>query len=283
MRVPIYVLMLALLAASLPGCGSSRKLNSKWADRDIEIDGEQKEWNGAIALVEEKNVAIGLFNDRDYLYVSLSSNDRQVMMQFMTRGLNLWFDPDGGRDKRFGIRFPLGMMELGMTMRGHRGERNPEDMKKHFRESLVSLELTSPDEKEPVLLTVEEAKGIEVRVGDLAESLFYEVKVPLRKDDNHPYAIGVETGKPVGVGFETPDFERDQMRRPMNGGGMGRPGGMEGPEQPGGLPGDFGGRGGMRPQGSRPEPLKIWTRVTLSTPAANQPQPEAAAPQTPSE
>ena len=69
-------------------------------------------------FVEKENVSVGFFNDQDYLYVSLISSARYPQRQFMARGFTIWFDPDGGKNKELGIKFPLGMMEVGMMMRG---------------------------------------------------------------------------------------------------------------------------------------------------------------------
>ena len=87
-----------------------------------------------------------------------------------------------------------------------------------------------------------------------------EVKLPLNKDDSHPFAIGTEVGKSIGIGFEIPEIGIGELRGKMGGGidrGHMRGGGM----RRGGRPGGFGGNGRGRPQ--IPEPLEFWAKLNL--------------------
>lgn len=259
-RLTNLILVTVLSAPILAGCGSSLKMNSGWRDREIAIDGQQQEWQDAMTFVEKKNVAVGFINDEEYLYVRMTTTNRDIERQLMARGFTIWFDADGGKDKKFGIKFPIGMFEMGMMMRGRDRGEDVESMRENFEKSLTDLEIIMPGEKEPMRMRTTEAKGIEVKIGVPQENLVYELKVPLHKDDAHPYAIEAKAGKPIGVGFETAEIDfnkmREQMGRPMGGR---RPGGFDGR-------GGFGGRGGMmggRPQ--MPEPFKLWVSVQLSS------------------
>ncbi len=258
--------LFTLFATMALGCGGSTKLSSQWADRQIKVDGAQTEWDGGVSFIENKNVALGFFNDDEYLYVSMTTTDRKVQSQFMAMGFRLWLDPNGGKDRSFGVKFPVGMTDLGIMLRGRGQSQDLEAMKEHFQKSLVNLELTLPGEEEPRLLRVEEAQGIEVKVGDMQDGLVYEIKVPLHKSDDHPFAIQAKPGKPIGVGFETAQFDRKKMREQMqNSGSRGRPSGFGGGRGGSGgrRGGGQGGRMGQRPEG--PEPFKIWASVALSS------------------
>ena len=105
--------LLLLVVLLLGGCGGTETLQSKSLDRDITVDGAVADWQGALTPIEKKNLSLGLLNDGEFLYVSLVSRDRQVVSQMMSRGFTIWFDAEGGKEKTFGIRFPLGLMASG--------------------------------------------------------------------------------------------------------------------------------------------------------------------------
>jgi len=261
-----------LLSSIGLGCGSSLKLDSQWRDRVISVDGKHEEWQEGMNFVEKENVAVGFFNDEDYLYVSMTTSNRDIQRQFMAMGFAIWFDPDGGKKKEFGILFPVGMMEMGMMMRGRGQSQDIETLRENFKKSLNDLEIFMPGEKEPRRMPVADATGIEVTVGDSHEQLIYEIKVPLHKSEIHPYAIAAKADKPIGIGFETAQLDREKMRERMGRGGMGSrpPGGGSGGV--GGGRGGFGGGrgGGMGGRPQMPEQFKLWAQVQLSSEGSTQ-------------
>ncbi len=261
-----------LISSTGLGCGSSLKLDSQWRDRVISVDGKHQEWQESMNFIEKENVALGFFNDEDYLYVSMTTANRDIQRQFMAMGFTIWFDPNGGKKKEFGILFPVGMMEMGLMTRGRGQNQNIETLREHFKKSLRDLEIFMPGEDKPVRMAVTDATGIEVNVSDSYEQLVYEIKVPLHKSDIHPYAIAAKTDKPIGIGFETAQIDRGKMREKMGRGGMGggRPSGGIGGGR-GGFGGGRGGRGGGlggRPQ--MPKQFKLWTKVRLSSKVSSQ-------------
>jgi hypothetical protein len=109
------LMCVALISAPLgAGCGKP-ELQSHWRDRDVTIDGvvgvegePDREWTGSRYALEDQNVAVGLLNDEEYLYISLETRDRRIGMQLIGMGFTVWFDPDGGDDRVLGVQFPLG-------------------------------------------------------------------------------------------------------------------------------------------------------------------------------
>lgn len=272
LTLSIFVSFLTVMSMS---CGGGLELTSQWRDRDVTIDGRHEEWQGGMSFIEKENVSVGFFNDQDFLYVSMTTTNREIRRQFMAMGFTLWFDPNGGREKEFGIKFPVGMFEMGMMMRGRGRSEDIESLRENFEKSLLDLEIIMPGEEEPRRMPIAEATGIEVKIGDPKEELVYEIKVPLHKSETYPYAIAAKVEKPVGVGFETSQIDREKMREQMGSGGIGggRPGGFGG-----GKGGFGGGRGGMmggRPQ--MPEQFKLWATVQLGSedsPSSAQPMTE---------
>ena len=251
-----------LLAFLLGGCGGLT-LDSNWRDREINVDGIHDEWEGGLTSIEKEHVSVGLLNDDDYVYICLVTRDGDIRRRVIQSGLTLWFDPDGGKDKTFGIRYPLGMIEMGWRMRGRGEERDDETLRENFAESLREIEILGPDKDDRRRLNVAGVTGIEIRLRISNEMLVYEAKVPLIQSDQHPFAIGAESGELIGVGLETAKFDRKAMRERMAGGPGGgrRPGGGMGGGGRGGMGG--GRRGGGRPQ--IPEQFKVWASVQLAS------------------
>ena len=265
-RRGIVSCILAASALSLGGC-NALQLKSTWRDREITVDGASTEWENAVTYVEKNAVAIGVLNDEEYMYICLAAPERQIAAQVVSGGLTVWFDPEGGKDKTFGIRFPLGMQQRGLsgdTRQGTReGRQEPKKLQSLLEDIGDEMELLGPKAAPLARLDIPSAQGIgiEVKLGQFQGSLVYELKVPLARSGAHPYAIGAVAGKVIGLGFEAPKSERGEMRK-----GMGRRGGGMGGGPPGG--GGFGGRppGGRGGVASKmPEPLELRAKVKLAS------------------
>jgi hypothetical protein len=261
-KLPAHFLMLSLALSMLIGC-STLELESTWKDRDITMDGKSGDWLGAKYYFEDSAVSVGLINDEQYLYVSMMTENPMLRTQIMQQGLIVWLDPRGGKNKTFGIKFPLGRQmgeEEGERMdpRVMMDEMSREEMMKKLQESMTELEILGPEGKVLGRMDIEDAQGIEVKMRNAAGTFVYELKVPLASSEEYPLAVGVNPGDTIGVGFLSPKM---QMQRPSGMRGMG---GMP----PGGRMPPGGGMGRMGPM--IPKDLKIWAKVQLasgSTPA----------------
>ena len=284
----IWVSMIVLIALSVTGC-NELEVDSSWRDHEITIDGMGTDWQDPMVYAEDAKIAVGLVNDAQYMYICLTPADIRTATQMATAGFTVWFDPEGGKKKRFGIRFPLGMQGGGDPMmfresmsrermsreRGARG--SMQDSTRYQRMFAMmgnQLDILGPDEDKSVRVAVLSAKGIEVQLGYSRGRVVYELKVPLARDAEHPYGIGTALGETIGIGFATSELDREKMMETMGqgrggrGGGRGGGGGMKGGGggMRGGGRGGRGGMGGMRPSGGQmPEPLELWAKVTLAS------------------
>jgi len=237
-------------------------------DGVVSIDGNEQEWQGHLTPLGKEKITLGLRNDETYLYVSFLVNDRVRQMQIMAQGMTVWFDPSGGKEKTFGVRFPVGLRGGGSF-----GTRilldSPEEREAQVAAAMRELELVFAEGKS-TRYPVDGLPGVEVAADFARGGVVYELKIPLQVTGAFPYAVGAAPGTLVGIGFETPEVDREAMRAQMGersgGGGIGggdfggRGGGM-GPAGSGGFPGGDG--PGVR-GGQRPDPLKVWTRVQLA-------------------
>ena len=262
-----------LLVWTFTACGDY-ELNSLWlGDAEVTVDGDISDWRGSLYYLEKEKASVGIRNDAEYLYFCLVTQDPTRSRQAVSQGLILLFDPSGGKDKAFGINYPVG---AGFGMRpqpGQRGEApDPEQMRENQEAaasaSLEKLKFLDADGQELNQIKVDELTGeFTIAAESRGDMFIYELKLPLRESSDLPSALGVEPGRILGIGLEIPKLEMPSMRGSRPEGGMGgRPGGG----RPGGMPGGMGGgmrggggRGNMTPDISKG--MKLWSKVLLAT------------------
>lgn len=268
----------------LSGCGKP-ELVSQWrGERSIVIDGDDGDWRNARHLLEKENLVYGMLNDAEYLYLYFNLSDRRRQMQIARSGLSVWLDANGGKGRSFGVHYPLAMKETDLPEtgpglsgggRGRGGGRSPGGRAAldpaqldRLMERLVArrdFQILGPLSDQRTSSSGRIIAGIEVAASWSEGRLIYELKVPLTRDAEHAYAVGVREGKPLGVGIEAPLPDFRGGRRGGGGfaggpGGRGR-GGFGGGR--GGGPG-LGSRGGRGGGSSRPEPLELWAKLKLA-------------------
>jgi hypothetical protein len=303
-RLFLFILFLSCLVLS--GCREN-VLFSSWRNQKITIDGKYKDWGAINTYYDEKTkVVLNLVNDADYFCVCLITRNREIEVKIMESGLILWFDRDNKKNKTFGIRFPIGLKKMGMSLeekpkldmdRDWRDQedksglidRNKEKLRdKDFNKHLETLEglqekieiiekmgkiqkkcaLPKPlSEKSDNLPPQDFQKGgpsdftldqilkfgIEAKADRENDYFVYELKVPLAKSNEHPFAISIKNGEPFSLGVEIAGIDvGDGIDKGMPSPGGGRPG--KGP--PGGHPGSM--------SGGRDE-LHLWATVVLSS------------------
>lgn len=267
----------ALLAASvapltLEARADRVRIDSHRKDRDIAIDGDSGDWTGPLVPLDERQpVSVAVANDGQFLYLVLTASDATTRMQIMREGLIVWFDPGGKDKKHFGIKFPVGMpiaMDRagGDRRRGGQARPGEEGRGRAFEEAVNRLEILGPKKDDARSLVADAVPGVAVKVGQAEGSLVYELKVPLSKTTELPYAIDAKPGATIGLGLETPKMDRSSSNgeRGRGMGGAGGMGGMGGGRR-GGDMGRGGGMGGGRGGFERPKPMKIWATVRLAS------------------
>jgi hypothetical protein len=247
-----------------PGCGSE-DLKSQAKDRDIAVDGEIRDWQGMLQFLEDANLSYGLANDDQSMYIVLVVGDRQVRRQIMMSGLYLWFDPDGGKNKRFGLRYPIGLQDDVSDMKEMLRQQDPSRFLDAFHTSTKEMMVIGAHDSDWRRAGTRDVGGIEAAAGADENKLVLEFRVPVTNDGQYGYGIGTIAGSVIGLGLETPEIDLGDMSEQMRADGGGRGGGGRGGLGGGGK----GGRGGgMRPPGGErpevPDPIKVWTAVELA-------------------
>ena len=276
---------MALLIVPVAIVLASKKqtIDSHWRDRNVVVDGDNGEWPGPLVAVEENHPLLtAAMNDGQFLYVVLSTSDAALRREIFRQGLIVWFDPSGGDKKHFGVKYPVGVppAENGGGRGGYRrgpggygGGRPSSDPgsgdstqspSSSDPEPTDRLEVYGPEKDDAHSFVTAMAPGISAKIGHAEGYTIYELKVPLEKRADTPYAIEAKPGALIGFGLETPKVE--QPSREGRGGGFGGFGGGMGGRGGGGMGGrGGGGRGGDRGGFEQPKPLRMWAAIKLAT------------------
>jgi hypothetical protein len=242
----------------------------------ITIDGRHDDWSGALTSLGSNPFSVQVANDNDALYLRLTASDPVVRTQILRQGLIVWFDEGGGTKKRLGIQYPVveygsgGNTGQGGGGRGYGGGGHraggTSDTPNDDYEPPSRVDILGPGKNDARSLTLDHASGVEVALRLSEGMVLYELKVPLAKTADHPYAIEAAAGKTIGLGFESPKIERQSSGSPAGGyggGGHGGHGGGMGGRGGGGMGGRGMGGGGNR-DFQPPKPLNAWATVMLS-------------------
>lgn len=268
--VSVILIVSALMVWA--GC-NEQKMDSRWAEKGITVDGKADDWSDLpITYFEDQKASIGLANDSGNFYILVRHRDPALARSIRMTGLTLWLNRKGNKDKYFTLRYRGGptmeqMREAGLTpdSAGMPIERQFENQRRLDSGAILMCNIKDQIYDKPIPTDGEQ--GPEAAFAFQDGFFQYEFKVPLTKTQVRHYGLDAAGKSRVGLGAEwggRPEFERRG----------GPPGDMMG-GFPGG--GEFPGGGGMRPPqggrkpgGSRGETVKrqeIWLKVKLA--AAN--------------
>lgn len=250
--------------------GEQKEIESRWRNAEIIVDGDEREWRDAVLYLEKERLGFGLKNDSTALFVLLKF-ERENRRQALRFGFTVWFDPSGKNKKKFGVRFPIGMMNYAGREEPRRNAEGEEPFQP-FGEMLRAIEVFGPEKQDHNRFIAGSAFGITAATLDSPEELVCELRIPLQVAQEQPYALAAQLGQTFSLGFEMGEWDRNQMRENMP---------RRGPSSFGGAP--PGGRGhppggGMPPRGfgvgrppgfEAPQGFKVWKRVTLASHGAN--------------
>ena len=192
--------------------------DSKGRDGAIAVDGTFEDWYGHLDPFGSDPIAVQFLNDGEFLYVRLTASDAAARMQIMRLGMTIWFDPSGGTKKKFGIRYPV--VDPPSRLAALRGRRRrtardgppPEDS----APPRDRIDILGPGKDDARSLTRDHLPGVDVAIHAEQGTLQYELKVPLARSGDRPYAIETAPGKTIGVGVETGKLQSDPGRRTVD-------------------------------------------------------------------
>lgn len=236
----ISSVLLALLTSLLTiSCSSSDTLISNWDNNNVIIDGSSEEWLKDLKHDSDNKIAYGFKNDSEFLYMCIVFDEPSKLL-LMRAGAIVWFEGEDD-SKTFGIKYPLRKLSDDRNEQNINREllnrENPnERIQKYFKNqnelSIVNNE-KYPLGQFPIKMNKE---GIQLQIGFYQERFVYELRIPLRNNNQYLYCVDADAGEKIVVKFETEEIDLERME---NRGGM-RP-----------MP------GGQRPQQGRGQRLNI--------------------------
>jgi len=183
---------------------------STWREHEIRVDGSDEEWRGEELPVKGEHFSLGLVNDGEWLYLCVATKDLGLKAQIARMGLVVWLDPVGGKKRRFGVHFPVpnppGAARLPRGRVPNEGEGRNMPRPEGEAEQVPGQDeigVLGPGKNDAQLVPIDQAGGIEARVGVHEDLMIYELKVPLMRGSGHPHAPNVEPGRMVRLEIET--------------------------------------------------------------------------------
>jgi len=231
----LHFTIFGLLVILTISCSKKLILNSSYQSSPLEIDGSPSDWIDTLAFDKDSKVHYQISNDEKYLYFLLSTGEPDILGKIRMTGLTLWIDPEGKKKQRYGITYPMKIMDGARQRPGARSNINkptPEIRNVMGTDDLIKL--TGFNKKGEIDVTgIEDAGGINVRITfSRIPQLFYEAKVPLKLIFGSLESFSQDTTNLISVGFETgiEQIPKNQVGRPgmTQGRGGGRPGGSKG-------------------------------------------------------
>jgi hypothetical protein len=227
-RVSSFLLVLAALqlgAGARTPASETLQFTGAWRDRDVRVDGVDEEWRDIMQPVKGQHFSVGFLNDADALYVCVVTKDETTIRQMARQGLVLWIDPAGGKKKAFGLRFPAGPTPG--RRRAPDREGTATDAAEAPSGAQGPVDVLGPG-KNDVREVENDKSGISARLRVRGDLLVFEMKVPLRKGSDVPFAPDLDPGAALRLELQTPEWRGPlPMRRgwPAVGVGVGRAGG----------------------------------------------------------
>lgn len=274
-QVLIPALLVAGVVVFVPSSPAARAadqaLISTWRTADVTADGLAGDWTKLERV--EHGPGMGIQNDTEFLYLALATSDPELRPA-LASGVVIWFDPLSKKLQNAGVRLsgverrPLPGAEPEPPMPGSSGARAT-------NRALATFDWLGPGKNERRLVDVEPRLGVEAASGVDEGVLVYELRIPLARTADRPFAVSAAPGGTLSIGLESPSDPPQRGNGPGAGRG-GRSGGGSGPMPGGGIPGG-GMRGGGMPGGGGPiggdfgrgfqppKPMKlVWVNVTLA-------------------
>jgi len=217
-----FFLCFVVLALCSPGMSKDKVVQSQWTASAPNIDGSNSDWEGGtLTLYKKTQVDYAFRNDAENLYVIFIFNDpRQFMSTIQQSGITLWLNTDGKKKKNYGIKFAIKTVTADnyiQIVEEMLGEPMPEEKKQQIKAKetyqIVHNEVIDKKGEAPVIASGPTAPAFNTAGG--RETVVYEFKVPIKRDESHPVGIGTQPGGSFTIGFEwggtTKEMRQDRL------------------------------------------------------------------------
>lgn len=250
----------------LSGCSSYSIVSQKF-NQPIKIDGKLNDWNGKLKYFKDEKMAVGVLNNSDNLYLSLSTADKGNIIKILKMGFTIWFEPGNEKGETIGIQYPI-KKERATPERFVKSNRNPSGGK-IIEKMINNIKLNNSeylvinDDNFPLgAYSLTDKNGVKIGLGYKAGKLVYEMKIPKQGDKYFPINL-----TSIGNGIITLKFTSIKPNRPTTNRAEGSPrrDGIGG--RTSGMQRGRGRRPNVMPRSGNPNftsPIDFEIKVTLS-------------------
>ena len=235
-----FFLCFVVLALCIPGISAEKIVQSQWTATAPTIDGSNSDWEGGtLTLYKKAKVDYAFRNDADNLYVIFIFNEpsREYLSTIQQSGITLWLNTDGKKKKNYGIRFGIKTVSADnyiQIVEEMMGESMPEEKKQQIKAKesyqIFHNEVIDKQGEAPPIASGPTAPAF--NTGGGRETVVYEFKVPLNKNEASPVGIGTAPGGSLTIGFEwggtTKEMRQDKLIQQTAAGTKGRGTGASG-------------------------------------------------------
>lgn len=224
-RIALFIpFMLALgLVVWAPASSDDLAARSVWAAKAMAIDGLASDWTGDPTTVHKgTSVAVAFRNDADDLYILLTFQDPKSLSTIEQSGVKVFFE-----NKDRGVKFSklrLTPDEVLARRRSQGRTLNEEQIAaikaKPFH-ILFLFDIINKKDRE-LMAAARPALLPDFNAAKAGEVWTYEFKVPLTRNENQPFGVGIGPGGNVRIGVEwggrteLPTQQADQFSRSMS-------------------------------------------------------------------
>ncbi len=195
----------------LTNCGTT-EIISKWQTNEITVDGSQVDWESKLKFIEEEEIAIGISNNENNLFICLSTTDVFKMTKLLRMGFTVWLEPVSGDGEVIGIQYPIksdglspGVMRPGAG--NEIGQEVMEQLIQKFKTEQHEFLIVNEDKFPLNAYPVSNETGFQVRIGIEMRQLVYELKIPLANNNSAPVNVDALPGEILSIGFESGEID----------------------------------------------------------------------------
>lgn len=209
-RIAAFSLILSSIGfiTAVPAFSEDLGARSVWTAKAMPIDGLADDWDDDPMTVHGKTkVEFAFRNDTDNLYFLLAFKDPLFQSTLEKSGVTVYFDTRGENKKERGIKFTKLMLTADQLIARRRSQGRTltdqqiaEIMAEPFHPLFLYDIVNKKDREQMAAAKPPLYPDFNATVD--GNVWIFEFKIPLVKDENQPFGIGVEPGRDVKIGIE---------------------------------------------------------------------------------
>ena len=268
-----YLFFSTIVYLFISSCSPTVFPIGKFQSSPIEADGNASDWGLPLRFGNETGtLQYAITNDKENIYISVASNDRNTQMKMLRAGINVYIDANGKKSTEMGLIYPFKGKEEMTFKQIENKNTDPNALKQKMILDADLFNTTGFMNMENRTYDLKETSPIKIAMNfDNYNNLVFEAIIPLKNifknqlsENKAPnISVGIIINNFKGMSGQRNDYS--SSGNGLEGGGMRGGGGMGG----GGMRGGGMGGGGMRGGGMRGgnvnnDPISNWYQFQLA-------------------